>query len=956
MDALPRRRFLQLAATAATAAAVAFAAPPLRAYATDAYDALRATWTAILTGGSIDPTDPAYAPALTTLSTEATGYWTTLAADSGADSLWPGLTLTDSANLTTSYKQLAAMATAYATPGTTATDGSGQDLYGNAALGADVVAGLDFLAAQAYNSGASESGNWWDWEVGSPKALLNAALLVQPLLTDTQIATYTAAVDTFVADPTMNKQGTARTTSTGANRVDLCQVVALRGILGRDSERLTTAVSALSAVFPYVTSSDGLYADGSFVQHSYIPYTGTYGMVLLLDLAALFQLVDGTDWAVTDPAAAHIYGAVDSAFAPWVWNGLCLDAVRGRAVSRIGESDLDDGVLITQAVLQLALSASAVQAADYRSRAKGWIAADNAHASFDAVAAIPAIANAAPVLADSGTGAGTEPDGLVLFPGMDRAVHRRPGWAYAIAMSSARIARFESLNGENLHGWHTGDGMGYLYLADDLAQFTDGFWPTVDPYRMPGTTTDTFALADGVGTGYRPTPTWAGGAAVPGGFGSASMSFRSYGSTLVAKKSWFLLDDCVFALGAGITGGSGADVTTTVENRNLHTDGAYTLTVDGTAQSVSAGWSASLPVAGWAHSDRTGGYLFPGGASVQAALTDRTGAWSDINTGGPTDPVTRPYLTLGLDHGTAPSGAAYAYALLPGFTAAQTAARAGQPTVTVLANTGSVQAVRCDRLGLTAANFFAAGTAGVITASAPCAVVVQQNGDRVDIGVSDPTQLATTVTVTVARGGTVLSADSTVTATAGSSALSVTVNLTGTAGTTQHASFTVTGTQLAAVADAYVRDGSYAATNYGTATTLVAKNTGTTGGGYSRAAYLAFDTSALAGATVTSAVLQVYGFVSDSGGTQTTLDAYAVGDTGWTETGLTWNNRPALGDLLASAAVTGTKAWLSFDVTSQLAAPGRIGLALWQSAAGLAVVLNSRESSAYQPQLVVTTG
>lgn len=955
MDVLPRRRFLQLAAVATAAAAATLAAPPLRAYATDPFDALRATWTAMLTGGAIDPNDPAFAPALTTLGASATGSWNTLAPDTVAGSLWPTLPLSSSANMTASFKQVTAMATAYATPGTTAADGSGRTLYGNAALGSAVVGALDFLVAHAYTPTATETGNWWDWEIGSSKLLLNAALLVQPLLSAAQIASYTAAVDHFVPDPAMMRQGTARTAATGANLVDLCQVVTTRGILGRSGERIATAVSALSGVFPYVATGDGLHADGSFVQHTSVAYTGTYGVVLLLGLAGLFQVLDGSTWAVTDSAAANIYGSVTGAFAPWVWNGLCLDAVRGRAVSRIQESDLYDGGLTVQAVLQLALSAPAAQRATFNGIAKGWITADNGYAPYFGTAALPAIVNAEPVLADAGVPATAEADGLALFPGMDRVVHRRPGWAYAVAMSSARTARYESMNGENLKGWHTGDGMGYLYLTGDLAHFTDGFWPTADPYRLPGTTVDTLALADAAGTGTLSTATWAGGAATPGGYGCAGMDFRQFGSSLTARKSWFLLDDCVFALGAAITGGSGADVVTTVEHRNLHTDGGNPLTVDGTLQPGTAGWSASLPVTGWAHLDGVGGYLFPGGATVQAARTDRTGSWSAINTGGPTTAITRPYLSLGLDHGTAPAGASYAYALLPGFTAARTAARAGQPTVTVLANTGAVQAVRCDRLGLTAANFFAAGSAGGLTVSGPCTVVVQQTGNRVDIAVSDPTQLGAAVTVQLNRGGTPLSADPAVTATGTSAQLTMAVDLTGTAGTTRHASFAVTSTRFAAVADTYARDGSYATANYGAAATVVVKNSTPANSGYSRVGYLAFDTGALQGATVTSATLQVYGCVSDSGGTQTPLTAYGVSDTGWTESGLSWSNRPATGGALGSTTATTTKSWLSLDVTSQFTAPGRHGLALSQPTAGLAVIVNSREAATNQPYLLITT-
>ncbi|MFD3928810.1 polysaccharide lyase family 8 super-sandwich domain-containing protein [Streptomyces sp. NPDC058614] len=953
-----RRGFLSALTLALTGATGALQLLPgaTPAAADDAYDTLRNTWAAILTGGSIDASDPDYASGLATLSATATTLWNSLSADTSANSLWPGLTLSTPANMTSSYKQLATMATAYATAGTAATDGSGRTLYGSTALGAAVVTGLDFLHTQVYNASAEETGNWWEWEVGCPIALTNAATLVHPLLSTAQLADWTAAIDHFVPDPTQNRYGTARTTSTGANRVDLCQVVALRGILGKSDERLTTAVAALSDVFPYVTTGDGLYSDGSFVQHTYIPYTGTYGMVLLRGLTSLFQLLNASDWEVTDPGIGNIHTSVDAAFAPWIWNGLCMDAVRGRAISRYAETDFYDGNLTAQAVLRAALSApTAAQRTHFNGLAKGWITRGNAYAPFTDTATIAGIALAEPVLNDSSLAPIAEPVGHTQFPNMDRVVHRRDGWALALSMCSARIARYESSNGENLHGWHTGDGMAYLYLASDPGQFTDDFWPTVDSYRLPGTTVDTLALADGAGTGTRPAATWSGGATLSGTYGSVGMDFRQYGSTLKAVKSWFCLDDSVVCLGAGISGGSGAEVVTVVENRNLHAGGTNTLTVDGIAQPGTANWSGTLAVSGWAHLADVGGYLFPGGATVQAARTDRTGAWSDINTAGTTTSTIRPFVSLALSHGTAPTAGTYAYVLLPGFTAARTAARAAAPTVEILANTGAVQAVRDRALGVTAANFFSAGSVGGITVSAPCSVVTRQSGGTLTVAVSDPTHSASTITVQLVHGGTPVSADSRVTVTQSSPTLTLTVDVSGAAGATCEAAFAVTSATLPARADGYVRDGSYAGTGYGTATTLVIKNA--TGTGYNRQAYLTFDTSAVIG-TVTSATLSVYGFVSDSGGTQATVGSYAVDDTSWTEAALTWNTRPALGSALATAEATSTKSWLTFDVTSHVTAqgPGPVCVALAEGAAGLAVVLNARESGSTPPALRLTLG
>jgi hypothetical protein len=52
--------------------------------------------------------------------------------------------------------------------------------------------------------------------------------------------------------------------------------------------------------------------------------------------------------------------------------------------------------------------------------------------------------------------------------------------------------------------------MTYIY-STDLAQFSDDFWPTVDPYRLPGTTVDVTSRADGSGQSYLSPNNWVGG-------------------------------------------------------------------------------------------------------------------------------------------------------------------------------------------------------------------------------------------------------------------------------------------------------------------------------------------------------------------------------------------------------------------------------------------------------------
>jgi hyaluronate lyase len=119
---------------------------------------------------------------------------------------------------------------------------------------------------------------------------------------------------------------------------------------------------------------------------------------------------------------------------------------------------------------------------------------------------------------------------------------------------------------------------------------------------------------------------------------------------------------------------------------------------------------------------------------------DRTGSWHDLNANGPTDELEARYQTIWFDHGAKPQGATYAYIELPGKTGAEM--RRYQPTVRIVQNDASAQAVQQQGAGLTAVNFWAAAPKPVagVTADGIAAVVVHEARGVASIAVADPTQ------------------------------------------------------------------------------------------------------------------------------------------------------------------------------------------------------------------------
>jgi hypothetical protein len=90
-------------------------------------------------------------------------------------------------------------------------------------------------------------------------------------------------------------------------------------------------------------------------------------------------------------------------------------------------------------------------------------------------------------------------------------------------------------------------------------------------------------------------------------------------------------------------------------------------------------------------------------------------------------------------------------------------------------------------------------------------------------------------------------------------------------------------------------DSSTPTMNYGTLTALRVD-----GSPFVRS-YLNFDLSRISG-TITQAKLRVYANTASTNG----ISVWGVSSTGWTETGITYNNAPAAGRTVAtSGAVTG---------------------------------------------------
>gem|GEM_PF-443883 len=158
-------------------------------------------------------------------------------------------------------------------------------------------------------------------------------------------------------------------------------------------------------------------------------------------------------------------------------------------------------------------------------------------------------------------------------------------------------------------------------------------------------------------------------------------------------------------------------------------------------------------------------------------------------------------------------------------------------------------------------------------------------------------------------------------------------------------------------ADSYLRDGTYGDTNYGTDTLLMLKKDATVG--FTRIDYIKFKVPAQALGTVSSVQLQLYMNYANSDVVTTDWQVYKVSNNTWTETGITYNNRPAYGTLLSTIDGSLSLGYKYWDVTSGLTGD-TLSLALVSTVTGAATNANfsSKQSAVaeYRPKLIIASG
>lgn len=618
--------------------------------------------------------------------------------------------------------------------------------------------------------GKTHYGNWWDWQIGVPNFLCPSFVFLKEAIEPIDLQKYLAVLSAYVPDAlkqfftvSQNEKHDLKvvghSVSTGANRIDLAYIVFLIGLLQEDYEKAQLALAATEEVFADVTKDDGFYPDGSMIQHHSIPYNGSYGAVVMERSAQFYPLLDNTDFEISQELKNRLGELVLKSYLPFLHEGEILAGVRGRGISREEKKHQEFGSMLVVDLLYLSrIFVEKTQQEIKENLTPAFVHHENFY--FKNLRSLSDLA----VVLEGMTGSNQREKSkkaltFHYYPAMDRFVGKVGSTTSALSLYSKRISALEMGNGENLKGWHTGDG--FLALYQKGQNFIYEYWPTVDFTRLPGTTIDPHAKKPEVLNfdECQGIEDFVGGicgekfAAIAFSFDKNHYRQKEIkGNDLLGKKSYFFYENQIYCLGAGITGTSSAGIETVLENRLLNPEEKAKIKRSFTEN------EGPFKAGDWLHLEDGWsqlGYVLLENSGGRLRQETRNGTYREINlrSNGETT-YEGTYLTWTLAHGKAPKNASYGYGMVLE-TPYEKFLEAKENLPEILQNTEKVQALYFREENLTLACVYAE-TAGFSVAGVklltPAVISVKEFSGGCYVWLANPTQNGEAIVIDLEKG------------------------------------------------------------------------------------------------------------------------------------------------------------------------------------------------------------
>ena len=444
----------------------------------------------------------------------------------------------------------------------------GGDLYKNKELFNDIINALDYMHDNYYIRRKEKiySGldNWWNWEIGIPHDLLEILIYLKDELTNEQINKYLTPLNEYLPLPSM----------TMANRADIAYGCIIAGVLQRDYSRIVLSVEMLRELFVNAEEGDGFYDDGSFIQHSFYAYIGGYGSSLIDSLSKLTYSLEETCFRFDDDMKEKQFNWINNSFIPFLYEAAFFDLVRGRDLYK-NTNGLSTGTSVINSFLY---STKYIKDEKNLKFLKSYL--KNIYLKektfYDNSLSMGALGILEEIVSDKSIKILEGQNNFAkVFSRIDKAISKFNGIGLGISLSSTRIGKYESINGDNSKGWYQGDGMTYIYLSP--LDYANSYWPYANYYRLPGTTVTkaprkeivlydnkTLAKYDFVGGTYFDVNMVV---AMKFASGNTNVNFNS---SLIGNKAYFIIENIFVFMGNNISCDDNYDVETIIENRKLN--------------------------------------------------------------------------------------------------------------------------------------------------------------------------------------------------------------------------------------------------------------------------------------------------------------------------------------------------------------------------------------------------
>jgi chondroitin AC lyase len=457
--------------------------------------------------------------------------------------------------------------------------------------------------------------NWWYNEIGVPKTLGPAFIMLRPELSPREI---------IEAAKVMSHSGFRQT---GQNKVWQAGNVLFKAILLRDAALMKRARDTIFSELK-MSKEEGIQSDFSFHQHGPQQQFGNYGLSFINTQTFWARMFAQTPLQVEREKIAILRNLMTQGFNWVIWKGYLDINSLGRQFFKGVQKSKALGTAYSMLDMTFIDPEHQQQYLDFIAR----------NYSKDAI---------------------NDLTGTNHFWRSDMTVHRSPLWTSYIKMSSDRVRATEAINNENMRGYHVGSGTTFITVDGDEY---DEIFPYWNWKRLPGVTN--FENPGPVPTlagGYKNTGDFTGG--VTNGRDGIT-AFRLNRDSLLANKAWFHFNDQLICLGSDIRTKKTLPIFTTINQINLVGSVHY---FDTTLKEASPESSHPTESIKWIYHDKVGYYYLKPTRGTLISKT-QTGNWAHIAGmyKGDAD-ISKPVVTIEVANNVKEANN-YAYVVLPATT------------------------------------------------------------------------------------------------------------------------------------------------------------------------------------------------------------------------------------------------------------------------------------------------